>query len=41
MPLKEALEELDSLKPGEHFSYTALAKKTQLLSLNVDASTPW
>lgn len=27
MPLEEALAELDSLKPGEHFSYQALAKK--------------
>jgi hypothetical protein len=32
MPLKEALEELDSLKPGEHFSYTALAKKTVVVA---------
>ena len=27
MPVKEALAEIDSLRPGEQFSYRALAKK--------------
>ena len=40
MPVKEALAGIDSLRPGEQFSYQALAKKTRLLLIDVDASTP-
>jgi hypothetical protein len=36
MPLEEALAELDNLRPGEQFSYRALAKKTWLFTRDVD-----
>jgi hypothetical protein len=39
MTVKEALLEIDGLRPGEKLSYRALAKKTQLFSFNVDAPT--